>query len=106
MDWARAYEQLLAGSPLAIGAVLVAVALSTRKSVLATVGRFGRRLGQLEQNRAADLEAARMERARRWQLEAALLAEDIRLPPWPDQPDLVPAPAFPRHSLPDWSPAP
>ena len=104
MDLARAYEQLLAGSPLAIGAALVAIAWSTRRSVLAAVRRFGVRLGRLEQGRAADLEAARMERARRWQLEAALIAAGFAIPPWPDLPDDVPAPV-PRHATPDWSPS-
>lgn len=105
MDWAHAYEQLTAGSPLAAGFVLVALAWSTRKAVLATVARFGRRLGALEQARVGDLEVARLERARRWQLEAALLEAGIPLAPWPDQPDTVPAPT-PRHAYPDWSPAP
>lgn len=103
MDWADAYEQLAAGSPLAIGAVLVAVALSTRKSVLATIGRFGARIGRLEQGRIADQQATELERMRRWQLEAVLIGAGHQLPPWPDLTDVVPAPT-PRHALPDWSP--
>lgn len=106
MDWAHAYEQLAGGSPLAAGVALVAVALSTRRAVLASLSRFGRRLGALEQGRAGDLEVARMERARRWQLEAVLLADGVQLPPWPDQPDTVPSPNLSRHALPDWSPTP
>lgn len=102
MEWTALLTQLEAGSPLAIGLVLVGIAWSTRRGVLGSLGRFGARLGRLEQARATDLETARLERARRWQIEAVLIASGCQLPPWPDLTDVIPPPA--RHALPDWSP--
>jgi hypothetical protein len=104
VEWARAYEQLTAGSPLAIGVALVWVALNTRKALIGSMGRIGARVGRLEQGRIADQEAARLERVRRWQLEAALIAVGTPIPPWPDHSDDVPAPT-PRHTIPEWSPS-
>jgi len=103
VDWAHAYEQLATGSPLAIGAALIAVALSTRKSLTASMGRIGARVGRLEQGRVADKRDAELERIRRWQLEAFLISTGAELPPWPDTPEAVAAPV-PAHALPDWRP--
>lgn len=104
MDWAHVYEQIATGSPLAASAAVVAVVFSAYRAMRATLGRFGERVGRLEQARAADRQAARLERVRRWQLECALLNASIPVPPWPDHADDVIVPA-PRHALPDWTPA-
>lgn len=92
MDWTRAYEQVMSGSPVYIGAALLAVAWVTRKSVLATVARFGERLERLQKRVIVAEQQAYLERVRRWQLEVVLMEEGVRFPAWPDLETRVPSP--------------
>ena len=105
MDPTSVVAQLYAGSPVAVGVALVAIALAARKSVLATAARLGERVGALEQGRLKDQQRAVMERARRWQIEAALIEAGLPIPAWPDMNEPPHQPPTARHSLPpDWRP--
>lgn len=98
MDWTAVLDRLKDGGAITAAAVLVWLASRLYVRTMATLGRFGERVGRVEAAQLEDRHTLHLEQIRRWQLESFLIAAGDQLPPWPDQPGTVVSP--PRHAYP------